>query len=193
MMRCGNRLDGSGEGWSTGHPSPDGPGWMAAEIPRKICLSLFLALGLLALEAVAPAAAKNVDEGSVKASLTLAAKAGAAMERGDLPAAQRLYETAVVANPANVAAFTGLGTVHEAREQPKLARKYYGIALSMEPSDPVALARLAGRDLATGDRPAAMERLRKLRVHCAACPETQNLSRALGLGPQDPIPAPTDP
>lgn len=193
MMRCGNRLDGSGEGWSIGHSSPDGPGWMAAEIPRKICLFLFLALSLLALGPAAPAAAKNVDEGSARASLTLAAKATAAMERGDLPAAQRLYETAVVANPANAAAFTGLGAVHEAREQPKLARKYYGIALSMEPSDPAALARLAGLDLASGDRTAALEGLRKLRAHCPACTETQDLSRALGLGLQDPIPAPTDP
>lgn len=193
MMRCGNRLDGSGEGWSTGHSSPDGPGWMAAEFSRKICLFACLALGILALGLVAPAAAKNVDAASARASLSLASKGAAAMERGDFLAAQRLYETSVVANPANAAAFTGLGTAHEARGQARLARKYYNIALSIEPSDISALSRLAQLDLKEGNRAAATEGLRKLRAFCAACGETQELSRALGLGPQDPIPASTDP
>lgn len=193
MMRCGNRLDGSGEGWSTEHSSPDGPGWMAAEISRKICLFVCLAIGILALGLVAPAAAKSVDVSSARASLSLASKGAAAMERGDFLAAQRLYETSVVANPANAAAFTGLGTAHEARGQARLARKYYNIALSIEPLDIAALSRLALLDLKEGNRAAAAEGLRRLRAHCPACGETQELSRALGLGPQDPIPASTDP
>lgn len=193
MMRRRNRLDGSGEGWSTGHSSPDGPGYMAADISRKICLLACLALGILAMGPVAPAAAKNVDAASARASLSLAAKGAAALENGDLSSAQRFYETSVVANPANAAAFTGLGATHEARGQTRLARKYYEIALSIEPSDIAALSRLAQLDLKEGNRAAATEGLRKLRAFCAACGETQALSRALGLGPQDPIPAPTDP
>ncbi len=193
MMRRGKRLDGSGEGWSTGHSSSDGPGSMAAEISRKICLAACFALGILAMGLVAPAAAKNVDAASERASLSLVAKGAAALDKGDLAAAQRLYETAIVANPANAAAFTGLGAAHEARGQARLARKYYEIALSIEPSDTAALSRLARLDLKEGDRAAATEGLRKLRAFCAACGETQELSRALGLGPQDTFPAPTDP
>lgn len=193
MMHCGNRLDGSGEGWSIGHSSSDGPGWMAAEISRKFVLFAVLALGLIAMGAAAPAAAKSVDAASARASLSLAAKGAAALDRGDFLSAQRLFETAIVANPANAAAFTGLGAAHEARGHPKLARKYYGLALSIEPSDIAALSRLARLDLNEGDRAAATEGLRKLRAHCAACTETQALSSDLGLGPQDPIPAPTDP
>lgn len=193
MMHCGNRLDGSREGWSTEHSSSDGPGWMAAEFSRKIALFALLALGLMVLGTAAPAAAKSVDAASARASLSLAAKGAAALERGDVLAAQRLYETAIVANPANAAAFTGLGAAHEARGHPKLARKYYELALSIEPSDIAALNRLARLDLKEGDRAAATEGLRKLRAYCAACAETQALSSDLGLGPQDPIPAPTDP
>lgn len=175
-----NKLDGSQEGWSTGTTSPRELGRMAAAFIRKILVLPLLALGL-SLVSFAPASAKWVDEQSQRASITLTAKGAEAADRGDFLKAQHLFETAVVANPANAAAFTGLGAAHEARDQNNLARKYYVIALSIDPSYAPALSRLAHLDLGAGDRAAAEEGLRKLRAFCAACGETQELARALGL------------
>ena len=180
-MGRSNRLDGSQEGWSIGTTSPDEPGRMAAAFIRKILVLPLLVLGL-SFVSFAPASAKRVDERSQRASVALAAKGAEAVDRGDFLKAQRLFETAVVANPANATAFTGLGAAHEARGQQNLARKYYVIALSIDPSDAPALSRLAHLDLGTGNRSAAEEGLRKLRAFCAACVETQELARALGLG-----------
>lgn len=176
-----NTLDGSQEGWSIGTISPDELGRMAAASIRKILVLPLLVLGL-SLVSLAPASAKRVDEPSQRASIALAAKGAEAAARGDFLEAQRLFETAIVANPANAAAFTGLGAVHEARDQKNLARKYYVIALSIDASHPPALSRLAHLDLGAGNRSAAEEGLRKLRAFCAACGETQELARALGLG-----------
>lgn len=176
-----NTLDGSQEGWSIGTISPDELGRMAAAFIRKILVLPLLVLGL-SLVSLAPASAKRVDEPSQRASIALAAKGAEVAARGDFLEAQRLFETAIVANPANAAAFTGLGAVHEARDQKNLARKYYVIALSIDPSHPPALSRLAHLDLGAGNRSAAEEGLRKLRAFCAACGETQELARALGLG-----------
>lgn len=193
MMHCGNRLDGSGEGWSIGLSPSDGPGWMAALISRKICLSAFLAAALVLAVLTAPAGAANVDERSQRASVSLAARAASAFGEGDYTAAQRFYEMAIVADPANFAAFTGLGDTHSARKQLNFARKYYLIALAIEPSDPRALSRLAHLDVDAGNRESALEGLRKLRAHCAGCAETQELSHALGLGPNETISPSTDP
>lgn len=176
-----NTLDGSQEGWSIGTISPDELGRMAVASIRKILVLPLLVLGL-SLVSLAPASAKRVDEPSQRASIALAAKGAEAAARGDFLEAQRLFETAIVANPANAAAFTGLGAVHEARDQKNLARKYYVIALSIDPSHAPALSRLAHLDLGAGNRSAAEEGLRKLRAFCAACGETQELARALGLG-----------
>lgn len=193
MMRRRNRLDGLEEGWSIETTSPDEPERMAAAFSRKLLVLPMLVLGLSLAAAFAPVSAKTVDERSERASVALAAKGAAAMDGGDFLKAQRLYETSVVANPANATAFTGLGAAHEARSQQKFARKYYQIALSIDPTDPRALSHLARLDLEAGNRGAAEEGLRKLRAFCAACAETQELARALGLGATNNAPTLTDP
>ena len=193
MMHRGNRLDGSGEGWSIELSPPDGPGWMAALMSRKNCLSAFVAAALAFAVLAAPAAAGSVDERSQRASVSLAARGASARGDGDYTAAQRFYELAIVADPANAAAFTGLGDAHRGRNHLNFARKYYLIALAIEPSDPKALSRLAHLDIAAGNRESATEGLRKLRAHCATCAETQELSRALGLAPNGTPSPSTDP
>lgn len=193
MMHRRNGLDGSGEGWSIGSFFPDGPGWMSAAFSRTFrsfaCLPLALAFAVI----VAVPSARAVDASAEKASLSLAAKAERAMQRGDFLAAQKLYETAIVANPASASAYTGLGAAHQARDEMKFARKYYRIALSIDPSAPRALSRLAHLDLETGNREAAEAGLRKLRVFCPACIETLELARALGQGAANTAPPSTDP
>ena len=56
-----------------------------------------------------------------------------------------------------------------------------------------ARGQVAHLDLETGNRDAAEAGLRKLRVFCAACVETQDLARALGLGAAQTTPPSIDP
>lgn len=192
MHRC-NGLDGSGEGWSIGSLFPDGPGWMSAAFSRKSRRFAYLLLGLVLAEILASPPARAVDARSESASLTLTARAADAMDRGDFLKAQKLYETAVVANPGNARAFTGLGEAHQARNELKFARKYYRIALSIDPADRHALSALAQLDLEAGNRAGAEAGLRKLRAFCPACEETLELARALGSGAANIAPPATDP
>lgn len=179
-MRCGTGLDGSGEGWSIGEVSPHGPGSMAAVFFRKI--PHFAALLLLTVVLLPVGAAHAVDASSERASVSLTEKGVAAARTGQLVEAQRLFEEAVVANPANARAYAELAAVQNARGNSKLARKYYVIALSIDPVFPAALAGLARLNIMAGDKDAAKLLLDKLRLSCPACNETREVERALDAG-----------
>jgi Tfp pilus assembly protein PilF len=181
MMRCGIGLDGSGEGWSIGYVPFDGPGSMAASFPRrKSSRYALLPIWLFLLAAfVLPQAAHAVDARSERASLRLAEKGVAAAAVGRLEEAQRLLEEAVVSNPANAEAYAALAAVKDVAGNPKLARKYYVIALEIDPVLPAALGGLARLNVSAGDREAAEILLRKLRATCPACAETRDVERAL--------------
>lgn len=180
MMRCGIGLDGSGEGWSIGYIPSDGPGSMAASFSRKLSRYALLPVWLLLLAAfVLPQAAYAVDGRSEQASLRLAEKGVAAAAEGRLEEAQRLLEEAVVSNPANANTFAELAAVHKAAGNSKLARKYYVIALEIDPVLPAALGGLARLNIEAGDRDAAAVLLQKLRASCPSCAETREVERAL--------------
>ncbi|MCF8470701.1 MAG: hypothetical protein K9G30_07945 [Parvibaculum sp.] len=167
---------------------------MTAFFPGKFSRFAVLPIWLLLVAAFAwPVEAHAVDARSEQASLILTSKSMEAAAAGNLTGAQRYLEEAVVANPANLRAFTQLGIVHLARGNKKLARKYFLIALSIDPADPEALSRLAHLDIAEGDRASATEALRKLRSICASCVQTRDLAHALGSENHDPAPAPGNP
>lgn len=189
MTHCGIGLDGSREGWSIEEVSFDGPGSMAAVFSRKFRRFALISICLVALAAVLPvSAALAVDERSERASLSLTEKGVAALAAGELAGAQRLLEEAVVANPANARAYTQLAAVHEARGNQKLARKYYVIALSIDPVFPAALGGLAKLNIEAGDKDAAGILLDKLKLTCPGCTETRELERVLGKTGNEPSP-----
>lgn len=182
MWRCGAKLDGPGEGWSTGLRTPRKPGCMAALFPRHRSRSACLAIFALLLVCL-PRPALAVDTPSAAISTTLVERGIEAAARGDFDDARRLFERAIAANPANARAYAHLGGAHQSADDPRLARKYYGIALAIDPTDPDALSRLAQLEFAEGDRAAANEKLRILRFHCATCPQTEELARTLDSAP----------
>lgn len=180
MMRCGIGLDGSGEGWSIGYIPSDGPGSMAASFSRKLSRYALLPVWLILLAAfILPQAAHAVDARSERASLRLAEKGVAAAAKGRFEEAQRLLEEAVVSNPANADAYAELAAVQDAAGNPKLARKYYVIALEIDPVLPAALGGLARLNIEAGDRDAAAVLLQKLRASCPSCTETRDVERTL--------------
>jgi len=186
MLRCGRRLDGFREGWSIDPRTPRKPGPMPAAAPRTPFRFAFPA-ALALLLALAPAVAHAVDEASMRRSAELGERGIETAALGDLPAAQWLLERAIAANPANARAYAHLGGVHRSKGDTRVARKYYRIALEIDPAEPDALSHLAQLDIAEGNRVAAEQRLRILRFHCENCEQTQELARLLSSGPAAPL------
>lgn len=185
MLRRSRWLDGFREGWSIDPSPPRKPGNMAAartQNPFRMVGLPILAL-LMVLQS---GAARAVDQNSAQASISLYERGIETAARDDLDGARWLFERAIASNPANARAYAQLGVVHQTKGDPRLARKYYGIALEIDPADLDALSRIAQLDLAEGNREAAAERLRILRFHCETCQQTQELARALESGPVAP-------
>ncbi|MDO8289488.1 MAG: hypothetical protein Q7T44_09750 [Parvibaculum sp.] len=120
------------------------------------------------------------------ASERLIEKAGQA---SDQDKARKLLEQALVADPSNTKAISGLGEHYVVAGKPAVARKYFNNALMVDPSDVRALSGLAQLDLADGKRSAAEERYIILKTVCATCSETRALGAKLNAMPNA---SPTD-
>lgn len=119
--------------------------------------ALILSLGLMTATETAPLA------GLEDASNVLVNRGVDLVSTEDHDAARKLFERAIVANPANVAAHVALGTAWEVQGNVKKALKYYAIALEIEPTDTSALTAQALAYLAA-DLP---ERADESRAHLA--------------------------
>ncbi|WP_286831123.1 MULTISPECIES: tetratricopeptide repeat protein [Kordiimonas] len=99
--------------------------------------NLILALGLSAMMAL-PAAAQTSNKFQ-SLSRELVAQATVALHAEKPGDARLLFERALVADPANVAALVGLGQTAEAQGLTGRGLKYYRRALEIEPNHKVAL------------------------------------------------------
>ncbi len=84
----------------------------------------------------------------------LVASAEKSISEENLEKAMLFYKQAMVANPKNINAYLGLGSLHSDKGQYSLGIKYYDIALSIDPIDLLALegrvlTNLKRRDLAS--------------------------------------------
>lgn len=145
---------------------------MTAVFLRSLCI-------LAPLFASALPAAAQVNLASQQASRQLADKGATALADGDAIGAKRLLEEAVVADPANAHALAMLGRYYQTQNKRDVARKYYGFALDVEPTEPDALLGSGKLDIAEGKTGDARDKLRKLRLICATCPQTVALAAAL--------------
>ncbi|HWY62654.1 MAG TPA: tetratricopeptide repeat protein [Rhizomicrobium sp.] len=73
----------------------------------------------------------------------LIARSRDAQSRGETDLALRLAQSAIVADPARPSAYTALGDVYAALNQPDFARSYYSEALAIDPADFAALKAMA--------------------------------------------------
>lgn len=151
---------------------------MMAKFSRNVVL---LAL-LLACAAPAPVFASSAA--MREASQVLLGKGLAA---SDTNRARRLLEQSIVADPANAAALSALGHLYQTGGKADLARKYYGLALSTDPTEPSALFGAAELDIADGKTADARDRLRILKVVCPACSQTHDLENKLGSNATAPL------
>lgn len=153
---------------------------MTAVFLRQICL-----LALL-IVLTAPAAALAASPAMRSASISLTEKSRVAAVKGDASRARRLLEEAVVADPANARALSLLGHLYRSSGNAALARKYYALALSIDPAEPDALLGEGELSIADGKLDDAKDNLGKLRAACSACPQTKELERALDRAKRSP-------
>lgn len=141
--------------------------------------TLLLAFTFLSVSAEAASASMRA------ASQSLVEKAEAT---GDHERARSLLEQAIVADPSNVAALSALASLYADAGKPKLARKYFNSALTVDPSSVSALSGAARLDIADGKHDKAQARLDLLKIICADCRETRDLTARLAT-PQTATPS----
>jgi len=141
-----------------------------------IIMRAFPVLLLLCAIALAPLPASAATPAMQAASHKIMAKALATPKP---EAAKFLLEQAIVADPANAAAFAALGDLYVKMKQPPLAMKYYEIAQTIDPVNVKALAGAARLDLATGKVDKAKANLVILKKTCPTCSATRELETAL--------------
>ena len=128
------------------------------------CLCLAAAALLFAAPGFAATAKKPVQAPAKPAALVvepqpdptlLIAKSRDDQMRGETDLALRLAQSAIVADPARPSAYTALGDVYAALNQPDFARSYYSEALAIDPADAAALKAMTALDHAGPGQQAA--------------------------------------
>jgi len=92
--------------------------------------------------------------------------AQAAEAKEDLEGAARLYESAIVSNPASVEAYVGLGKAQAALERPQAAKRYFATAVKIDPNDLSALEAQSTHMIALGDLTSAEKNINRLKRLC---------------------------
>tara|TARA_R110000868_G_scaffold116608_3_gene310200 strand:+ start:2353 stop:2778 length:426 start_codon:yes stop_codon:yes gene_type:complete len=137
--------------------------------------------------AIAPAAALAASTPMHTASQSLTAKALASSNEDTR---RQLLEQAIVADPANAAALSALADHYIKIGKPTVARKYFRIALTVDPVDVVALGGLGALDFADGKRDAAQTRLDLLKRVCPDCRQTRKLDNKFSTNKPSPADRP---
>lgn len=92
------------------------------------------------------------------------------------------FERAITADPRNARAFAWLGYAHGQAGRPELARKYYRLALDIDPADVKALLWNGQMDVAGQDLEAAREKLARMARACAGqCEEYRTLEHSIRM------------
>ena len=83
--------------------------------------------------------------------------------------------------PVATEPYNRLAQLYADADEPLLARKYFAIALDIDPTNAVALKGMAFLNLAAGDREGALAERDLLAKSCGkTCPETAQVEKALG-------------
>lgn len=158
------------------------------------------AAGLMLIASSTSIGAPAAQAGPIsETSIAMQHQAETLRAAGDLEAAVGYYETALVADPRNIAALVGLGDLARERELPGKAVTFYREALLQAPDNKDALAGLGAAYVARGAVDRARTTLAQLQQLCGetACPQVATLTHALNgagqrtaLRPDEVLPQP---
>ena len=98
------------------------------------------------------------------------------LARDDAAAAIGYLERAIVSDPADAQAYAWLGRAYQSQGKLSPARKYYDIALTIDPLQPSALNWTGQLALVSRDYETAERNLARLERSCPDCPETRELA-----------------
>ncbi len=150
---------------------------------RKTAIFSLSAAGLLALALALPISGAHAQvnaENAQSVSNVLMAKGTSALENDEADQAINFLEQSVTAYPRNARAFGHLGHAHETAGDLEKARKYYAIALAIDPEDRKALLWDGQAALEEDDMDAAQERLASLERLCdGRCVEFRTLTDSI--------------
>lgn len=114
-----------------------------------------------------------------KLANAIVAAAQNAAKSEDLEAAARLYEAAIVSNPASVAAYVGLGKTQAALARPQAAKRYFATAVKIDPNDLNALEAQSVHMITLGDLSDAEKNISRLKRLCAdGCAQLSSVLKA---------------
>ena len=100
-----------------------------------------------------------------------------ALEKNQIDAARQLWEQAVVANPRNATAYSYLGLAAQRAGDKDNAKKYFDLALDIDPNEVHALSWGGQADLTAADLEGAQAKLQRLSRLCGpGCAEYKLLS-----------------
>lgn len=138
-------------------------------------------LGLIAIAAlVGTPVLTNAQEAQSLSEPQLLRSADDAVKSGDTDGAVQLYQSAIIYSPGDPVPYLRIAELYMRQSETELARKYFSLALDVQPAYAPALQGLALLDLATGDRAGAMAQHEVLLRACGAnCPETAQVEKAL--------------
>jgi tetratricopeptide (TPR) repeat protein len=149
----------------------------------KIALPGLVLAGLLAgavgsaLTIPAAMAGKDDTTRYERISSQLTQRGVGALEKNQLDAARQLWEEAIVANPSNATAYSYLGLAAQRGGDKENAKKYFELALVIDPNEVHALSWGGQTDLSDADLDGAQAKLQRLARVCGqGCAEYKLLS-----------------
>lgn len=145
----------------------------------------FMVIGALMLTAALFSMPANAQESSPygKISTILSGEGQSALEAGDYNAALARFEQSMVADPQNIEAYVGLGSLYFEVKSFSLSLKYFDIALSLNPTSMRILELAAYSHLAAESLDEVEEIRKKMETICLAgtCEELDRLNQALEI------------
>ncbi len=143
-----------------------------------------LVFGLAASSMAVPSLSQRPDDQIAPRSTEMVKEGEAAAAAGKYIEADDAFETALAVDPRNRAAFVAMARVASKQKLYGQAIRYTNKALSLEPTDRVAMSVQGQAMVELGAAARAKDVLAKLQALCAGpCPEATTLSAAIARGP----------
>ena len=144
-----------------------------------------LCLGLVASTLPVAVVGQRPDDEIAPQSVALLKQGETLLTQGKLLEADDAFESALIVDPKNRAAFTAMARVSIKQKLYGQAIKLTNKALALEPTDRDAIAVQGEAMVELGALPRAKENLAKLQKLCgnSGCPQVATLSTAIARGP----------
>ena len=126
--------------------------------------------------------AQGAEQTAEPASIAHLEEGKAALEDGAFDLAVLQFERAITTDPRNARAFAWLGHAHGQAGRPEMARKYYRLALDIDPGEIKALFWNGQMDVDGQDLEAARAKLARIARVCAGqCEEYRTLEHSIRM------------